>query len=95
MSQTLKGKLIEIMDTHVVSDRFKKREFVVETYDNPQYPQTILLQLTQEKCNVLDSYVVGEDVEVYYNIQGRKVNGDNGTKYYNSLVCWRLEKIQS
>lgn len=93
MSQTLKGKLIEIMDTHVVSDRFKKREFVVETYDNPQYPQTILLQMTQDKCSILDSYAVGEDVEVNYNLQGRRSDTDKGVKYYNSLICWRLDKI--
>lgn len=91
----LKGKIIEIMDTHVVSDRFKKREFVVETYDNPQYPQTILLQMTQEKCSVLDKYNIGDDVEVHYNIQGRKVVNDSGVKYYNTLISWRLDHINS
>ena len=35
------GKLHIIFDTKQVSERFTKREFVVEIADNPKYPQLV------------------------------------------------------
>ena len=43
------GKLTVINATQVISEKFSKRTFVVETAD--QYPQQIELQLTQDKCD--------------------------------------------
>ena len=36
------GRLHTIFDTVQVSERFSKREFVVEIADNPKYPQLVL-----------------------------------------------------
>ena len=53
------GKLHTIYDTKQVSERFSKREFVLELTDNPKYPQTVLFQLTGDRCAQLDGMQVG------------------------------------
>ena len=50
---TLSGILKVKNDTQQVSEKFKKREFVV-TDASGMYPQDILFQLTQERTDQLD-----------------------------------------
>jgi hypothetical protein len=86
---TIKGKIKVINPTNVVSDKFSKREFVVETEET--YPQPILIQLTQDKCSLLDLFKVGQDVEVSVNLKGREWNSPQGeTKYFNTIEAWRI-----
>src|SRR4051812_14815180 len=74
-----------------VSDKFKKREFVI-TDNSSQYPQFIQFQLTQDRCALLDSYKEGDEIKVFFNIRGREwKNPQNEIKYFNSLEAWRLE----
>jgi hypothetical protein len=86
------GKIVAIMPTQVVSEKFSKREFVVETPD--QYPQQILFQLTQDKCSLLDSLKVGQEVDVHLNIRGRSWQNPQGeTKYFNTLEAWKIDVL--
>ena len=90
----LKGVLKVINDTQVISDRFSKREFVVETQD--MYPQFVSFQSTQDKCAILDKYSIGDVVEVSFNLRGREWTSPQGElKYFNSLEAWRIEKAGS
>jgi hypothetical protein len=86
----IKGKIVVINETQVVSDKFQKREFVVETSE--QYPQFIPMQFTQDKCDVLDVYRVGQTVTAHINIRGKKyTNKTTGADgYFLSLECWKL-----
>lgn len=78
-------------DTQQVSDKFKKREFVI-TDNSSQYPQHVLFQLTQDKCNLLDQYGVGSEIKVHFNLRGREWTNPQGeVKYFNSLEAWRIE----
>lgn len=87
------GKLVEIFDTVQINDSFRKREFVVEYSDNSQYPEYIKFELFQDKAEMIDSYKVGEEVEVAFNLKGRKWNDPKGgVKYFNTLQAWRLSK---
>jgi len=81
-------------DTQQVSEKFSKREFVITTEMSTQYPQYISLQLTQDKCALLDAYQIGDEVKVSFNLRGREWNGPEGLRYFNSLEAWRLEKVQ-
>jgi hypothetical protein len=91
---TIKGKLKVINPKIVVSDKFSKREFVVETEET--YPQPILIQLTQDKCSLLDLFKVGQDVEVIINLKGREWNSPQGeTKYFNTIEAWRINALAS
>ena len=90
MSEVI-GKIKMIGETLQVSASFKKRELVVTTEE--QYPQHILIDFTQDKCDILNDYVVGQDVKVHINIGGREwVNPQGETKYFNSIKGWRIEK---
>ena len=87
----VKGKIILKNDTEQVSDSFCKREFVVET--NEQYPQKVLIQFVQDKCDILNNFNVGDDVEVGVNIQGREwVSPQGETKYFNTIQGWKINK---
>lgn len=91
---TIEGKLQEIFDIQEVSNSFKKREFVVEYAENPQYPEFIKFELTQTNCQQLDEFNEGEDIRISFNLKGRKWTDPKGNvKYFNSLQAWRLEKI--
>ena len=90
----LKGKLIEIFETNQISDSFKKREFVIEYADNPQFPQLLKFEMVQENCQLLDDFNKGDDVEVLFNLRGRKWTDPQGVdKYFNTLQSWRIQKI--
>jgi hypothetical protein len=76
------------------SNGFRKRELVVTTEE--QYPQHILVEFVQDKCDLLNNYKVGQDVKVNINLRGREwVNPQGETKYFNSIQGWRIEGVQS
>jgi single-stranded DNA-binding protein len=86
------GRLHTIFATQQVSERFTKREFVVEMADNSKYPQTVLFQLTGDRCNQLDGLEVGAEVRVDFSLRGREWKSPKGeTKYFNSLDVWKVE----
>ena len=78
-----------------VSEKFKKREFVI-TDNSSQYPQHISFQLTQDKCNLIDQYNVGDELKIHFNLRGREwTSPKNEVKYFNTLEAWRIETINS
>lgn len=88
------GKVKVVGAEQQVSPTFKKRELVVTT--DEQYPQSIMIEFVQDKSDLLNSVVVGENVKVSINLGGREwVNPQGETKYFNSIKGWRIEKIQS
>ncbi|HEY4238895.1 MAG TPA: DUF3127 domain-containing protein [Kofleriaceae bacterium] len=92
MGMETNGKLVVINETKQVSERFSKREFVVELADNPKYPQRVLFQLTGDRCSQLDGLKVGDDVRLEFSLRGREWRSPQGeTKYFNSLDVWKIE----
>lgn len=89
------GLIKVILPTQQVSDKFAKREFVVTTELESKYPQYVTFQLTQDKCALLDTINVGQEVKVHFNLRGREWNGPDGTKYFNTLEAWRIEAFGS
>ncbi|MCU0318244.1 MAG: DUF3127 domain-containing protein [Amoebophilaceae bacterium] len=88
------GRLLEIQETQQVSDSFKKRAFVLEHHENPQYPEYVSFELIQDRCSLLDDFQPGQDVEVSFNLKGRKwLSPDGVTKYFNTLQAWRIEAV--
>jgi len=88
----INGTLKVANQTQVISEKFSKREFVIETTD--QYPQQVMFQLTQDKCELLSAFKVGNQVEVSFNLRGREWTSPAGeVKYFNTLEAWRLERL--
>ena len=87
----LSGKIKWIDETKTYgTNGFRKREVVITTEE--QYPQHILVEFIQDKCDLLNSYQVGQDVKIGINLRGREwVNPEGQTKYFNSIQGWRIE----
>lgn len=72
---------------------FRKRELVVTT--DEQYPQMIMIEFVQDKCDLLDNYNVDDNVKVSINLRGREwINPEGVAKYFNSIQGWRIESVQ-
>lgn len=86
------GKIHSISEAQQVTERFRKREFVVELADNPRYPQFVQFQLSGDRCEGLDGFSVGDEVKVEFSLRGREWKSPRGEiKYFNSLDVWSVE----
>ena len=86
------GKIKVISAEQQISATFRKKELVVAT--DEQYPQSIMIEFTQDKADLLNNYTVGDSVKVSINLGGREwVNPQGETKYFNSIRGWRIEKL--
>lgn len=95
MALEARGKLFKIFETKQITERFSKREFVLEVEDG-KYPQTILFQLTGDRCANLDEYREGDEVRVEFNLRGREWTSPKGeVKYFNSLDVWRMDRASA
>jgi len=87
----IKGKIKKISETVQISDRFRKREFVVEYASNPDYPQPIQFEMVQDRCELLDPFEIGQQVEIFFDLRGREWTNPQGeVKFFNSLQAWKL-----
>jgi hypothetical protein len=85
------GRIHQLSGTQQVTERFRKREFVVELADNPRFPQFVLFQLTGDRCEDLDKFSVGDEVRVEFSLRGREWKSPKGEiKYFNSLDVWTV-----
>lgn len=91
----VQGKIKLIGETATFGNNgFRKREIVVTT--DEQYPQHIMVEFVQDKCDLLNSYAVGQDVKISINLRGREWTNPQGeVKYFNSIQGWRIENLQA
>lgn len=88
MSFEIQGKLHKKYDVETKTASFQAREFIL-LIEEGNYPQYIKFQLTQERCNILDSYEEGGSVKVWFDLRGREWN----EKYFTNLNAWKMEKL--
>ena len=91
----LEGKAKVIGETKTFGEKgFRKRELVITT--DEQYPQDILIEFVQDKCDLLNNYKLGDGVKVGINVRGREWTNPQGeVKYFNSIQGWRIEDVGS
>lgn len=95
MALEVTGRLIEKYPTQQVSERFKKREFVLditEEVNGNSYPNFAKMQAVQNRCDMLDNFNVGDMLKISFNIRGNKWEKDGRVNYITSLDAWRIEK---
>jgi len=99
MSFEISGRLAEIFETQKVSDRFQKREFVLEIKSTGatgfEFVDFIKFQSTQDKCSLLDQLNIDDTVNVSFNLRGRKWEKDGQVSYFTNLEAWRIEKVSN
>lgn len=91
----IQGRIKQIFPSQMIGQNgFEKRDLVIVTEE--QYPQTIIIQFTQQRCDLLESLQVGQNVKVYINIRGREWTNPQGeTKYFNTIEGWKIEVVHT
>lgn len=91
----IQGKIKQIFPSQMIgANGFEKRDLVIVTEET--YPQTIIIQFTQQRCDLLNNLQVGQNVKVYINIKGREWTNPQGEiKYFNTIEGWKIEVIQT
>lgn len=99
MSNTFKGVIHTIKETEQVSEKFQKREFIVEEvyegkFGEVRNPGKFLL--VQEKVGLIDQFKLGDKVLVSYDIDGRFWTPDEEgaeTICFNDHRVWKIEPV--
>lgn len=93
MEVTGRVKMVD-QTKEVGSSGFRKRDIVVTT--DEQYPQHILVQFVQDKCDLLNNFQIGDNVKIDINLRGREWTNPQGeTVYFNTIQGWRIAKLQA
>lgn len=90
----LQGTVKKVTDLQTFNSGFQKREIILMTEE--QYPQPISIEFLQDKAELPTQFKEGDRVKVGINIRGREwTSPDNVVKYFNSIVGWRVEKLDT
>ena len=82
---SIKGKINKIFPIEGVEGKFQKQVFWLDVEENG-FNQTIQFECWKNKMYLIQNCVVGESVEVYFNVMGRIHN----EKCYNLLRVWKI-----
>jgi single-strand DNA-binding protein len=92
MALEITGKLHKLFETQTVTERFNKREFVVQLPG--RHPQLVLFQLTGKRCAELDAFNPGDEVAIQFSLRGREWTSRQGeVRFFNSLEVTRIERL--
>ena len=88
------GKILKISEAQTFgASGFRKRELVVMT--NEQYPQPLLIEFVQDKCDLLNNFNVNDTVKVDINLRGREwINPKGEAVYFNTTQGWRITEAK-
>lgn len=96
MAFEIAGKVVDIFPVNQVSDKFRKREFVIEKKDaagGSVFVDYIKFQLVQDKCDLINESFLSEEVRVSFNIKGNRWERDGKVNYFTNLDAWKIEKV--
>lgn len=92
----IKGKVIQIGETQIVTEKFRKRDLIVEYAENEKYPEQVKFEANQTVCDKLDELRAGDDITVHFNLRGRAWKDKSGVnQYYNTLNVWKFDLHQT
>lgn len=98
MAFEISGKVIDISPVNQVSDKFKKREFVIEKKEAggaAVFIDYIKFQLVQDKCDLINESFLNEEIKIWFNLKGNKWERDGKINYFTNLDAWKIEKVSS
>jgi len=90
------GKLIAKYETVQRSEKFRTREFVIETTEDIGgriINNYIKFQSVQDRTTLVDRFNIGDTVKVHFNIKGSKWEKNGQINYITNLDAWRLENV--
>lgn len=93
MALSVKGKIEKILKPESgvsrAGNEWTKQEFVIETEE--QFPKKVCFTLFGDKTSIINSYAVGEEVEVSFNIESREYNG----RWFHNINAWKVDKTSA
>ena len=94
MAFKTQGEILEILELKKVGkNNFLIQEFVLEIYQDSDYPQTVMFQLLGEKSNLLEieNIKIGDQVQVAFDLRGKPWEKNGKKMYFNSLNVFQIE----
>ena len=95
----MKGKIIgaisQIGKTEIHGENgFRKREVILKTVE--EFPNTYLIEFTQDNVDLLDAFSVGQNVVVKCQVTGRDYTNNEG-KYmvFTTIRGWEIEELKA
>lgn len=87
MAFEIKGRVKSVSEVKQVTEKFAKRELVIETGLDSKYPQVVMLETSGDRNSLLDPISSGDTVTVQFDVRGRE--GRDG-RVWNTLSIWKL-----
>ncbi|HDJ33435.1 MAG TPA: DUF3127 domain-containing protein [Bacteroidetes bacterium] len=97
MAFEITGKLIEKYDTTRISEKFQKREFVVEKREvnaGNEFVDYIKFQLTQDRCGLIEPFQLNDIIRIRFDIRGNRWEKEGKVSYFTNLSAFRIEKAE-
>lgn len=88
---TIIGTIHHIGSFEKVNEKFEKKEIILKTEEQPQYPQYIKMEFHNSQISNLDPFKTSDKVSVEFNLRGR-LKKDDPTQCFNSLQGWKIQK---
>lgn len=96
MSFEITGTVIEVGQIQQVSDKFRKREFVLEVAEQGsggrEFVDYIKFQCVQDRCELINDSFINSMVKVSFNLKGNRWERDGNVSYFTNLDAWKVEK---
>ena len=98
MAFEITGRIIDVLPVNQVSDKFRKREFVIEKKESggtAVFVDYIKFQLVQDKCDLINESFLNEEVKIWFNLKGNRWEKEGRVNYFTNLDAWKIEKMSS
>ncbi|MBK9390006.1 MAG: DUF3127 domain-containing protein [Bacteroidetes bacterium] len=98
MAFEITGKVIDIAPVNQVSDKFKKREFVIEKKETggaAVFIDYIKFQLVQDKCDLINESFMNEEIKIWFNLKGNRWEKEGKVNYFTNLDAWKIERLSA
>ena len=88
--------IAKLKTVHDIIERkdFKSRKVWVTTDNDGKYPQTVEVEVAQDKTGLFDNIAPGSELKLYINLRGREwTNPEGKTSVWNTLSVWKVEVL--
>lgn len=93
-TNTITGTIIHIGPVQQPTAAFRKRDVVLRTTGN--YPQEVKCQVSQDRCETLNDFRVGDVVACAFDLRGRQYTNKQGqTDWFTNVEVWRIQRIDA
>jgi len=88
----LKGVLHKKYEEKQITNKFKKRQFVVYVPGSGYRDNYVKFSLIQGECSLIDDYEEGDSITVFYSLEGRQWENPNTgeTEYFNDIKATHI-----